>query len=266
MSYSHISLWAKRKWSQVLQLSELLADPGSTSTNTFSPVIRFLDFSMHIALCYFLTLATQFPGNIWNNTSELVFDQATSSALFLWKWLISTLGFEVSAHRHVCFRSLHQERGHVSAENLQTVLTSGPERANEALLVRACSLTSSSNSGHYWWLKVNSKAPQTQNFKLSLTVFNGGSTALVLSTGTCENYPEGVHEHQGLAFSLPTHLPSEFPSNWFGVKSTYHLKHLSYTAWIEGDILSMIMVLWLCFQKGVFVNGKTGLKKKSLFS
>lgn len=33
----------------------------------------------------------------------------------------------------------------------------------------------------------------------------------------------------------------------------------------EGDILSMIMVLWLCFQKGVFVNGKTGLKK-SLFS
>ena len=32
----------------------------------------------------------------------------------------------------------------------------------------------------------------------------------------------------------------------------------------EGDILSMIMALWLCFQKGVFVNGKTGLKKKNL--
>ena len=25
----------------------------------------------------------------------------------------------------------------------------------------------------------------------------------------------------------------------------------------EGDILSMIMALWLCFQKGVSVNGKT---------
>lgn len=71
--YSHLSIWPK--WPQVQRLSGSLVDPGSTSKHTFSTVMKFPDFSTYIALCYFLTLATKLPGNIWNNIRELVFDQ-----------------------------------------------------------------------------------------------------------------------------------------------------------------------------------------------
>lgn len=41
----------------------------------FSTVTKFPYFSTHIALCYFLTLANKFPGNIWNNIRDLAFKQ-----------------------------------------------------------------------------------------------------------------------------------------------------------------------------------------------
>lgn len=223
---------------------------------------------MHIALCYFLTLATQFPGNIWNNTSELVFDQndilcfipleVTNFNPGVWSECTQTRVFQEFAPR---------ERTRLCWKPANCAHLSGPERANEALLVPGLLSLLGNNSGHYWWLKVNSKAPQTQNFKLSLTFFYERSTALVLNPGYLWELSRGCSWTPGPGFlpPLPTSL-QKFPSNWFGVKSTCHLKASQLYCMNEGDILSMIMVLWLCFQKGVFVNGKTGLKKKSLFS
>lgn len=139
----------------------------------------------------------------------------------------------------------------------------GRKGANEARLIPGLLSLLGNNPGHYWRLKENSKAPQTQNFKLSLTVFNECSTALVLNLGhswelsqVCSRTPR-----PGFLHPPPTSL-QKFPSNWFAVKSTHHLKASQLYCMNEGDILSMIMALWLCFQKGVFVNGKTGLKKK----
>ena len=98
----------------------------------------------------------------------------------------------------------------------------GPKRANEALLVPGLLSLLGNNSGHYWRLQVNSRAPQTQNFKLSLLSLMNAPQHWCSTLATCENYPERVHEHQGLAFSLP-HPPPFKSFHLTGLEWNQHI-------------------------------------------